>query len=179
MSGSTYPMAAHIIHLEQGKPYVKSISTFVDSEAHGHTFILFLEILTRFLARLLTRFLARFLARNTVYSTTGAEKYSVQYYSDGKIYRAVLFQTKKLINFVYPLCELLSYWGSYVLLCFATFCYVLLCFDLFCYVLLCLCYVFVMFCYAFRMFCYVLLRFSSLQPSRKVPNKQPRRTSWR
>ena len=81
-----------------------------NSEAHGHTFILFFEILTRFLARFLTRFLARFLTRflprvltrflarvltiNTVYSTTGTEKYSVQCYSDGKVYYTVLYLKK-------------------------------------------------------------------------------------
>ena len=31
---------------------------------------------------------------NTMYSTTGTEKYSVQYYSDGKTYYAVLFLKK-------------------------------------------------------------------------------------
>ena len=81
------------------------------------TFLLFGKILnrflTRFLARFLTRFLARFLTRvftrflarfltiNTVYSTTGAEKYSVQYYSDGKIYYTVLF-LKESLNFFLP-----------------------------------------------------------------------------
>ena len=75
------------------------------------TFLLFGDFLTRlltiFLARFLTRFLARFLTRflarvltrfqgreetiDTVYSTTWTEKYSVQYYSDGKIYYTVLF----------------------------------------------------------------------------------------
>ena len=58
-------------------------------------------ILLYFLKKKLTRFLARFLTINTVYSTTGAQKYSVQYYSDGKIYYAVLFLNKSL-NFFLP-----------------------------------------------------------------------------
>ena len=72
-----------------------------------------IRFLTRFLVRFLTSFLARFWTRfwargwgrenpiNTVYSTTGTQKYSVQYYSDGKIYYTVLF-LKKSLNFFLP-----------------------------------------------------------------------------
>ena len=64
----------------------------------GKILITFLtRILARFLTGFLARFWTRFLARvwgrenpiNTVYNTTGTEKYSVQYYSDGKIYYIV------------------------------------------------------------------------------------------
>ena len=51
----------------------------------------------------LTRFLARFFGEgkktiNTVYSTTRTEKYSVRYYSDGKIYYTVLFLKKVIVS---------------------------------------------------------------------------------
>ena len=63
------------------------------------------RFLTRFLARFLTRVLARVLTRfggreqtiNTVYSATGTEKYSIQYYSGGKIYYTVLFLKKSMV----------------------------------------------------------------------------------
>ena len=43
------------------------------------------RFLTMFLTRFLARFLARVLTRNTVYSSTGTEKYSVQFFQDIKI----------------------------------------------------------------------------------------------
>ena len=57
-------------------------------------------LLTRFLAKILTRFLARFLTRvfgsqNTVYRSTGAEKYSFTVLLGQKIHE----QSKKSIFF--------------------------------------------------------------------------------
>ena len=57
------------------------------------------SFLTKFLTRFLTRFLTMFLTRvlgseNTVYSSTGTEKYSVQLYWDRK-YSAQFFWDSK------------------------------------------------------------------------------------
>ena len=68
------------------------------------------RFLARFLARFFARFWTRFLARvwgrekliNAMYSTTGTENYSVQYYSHGKIYYIVSFKKRVFTVFWYP-----------------------------------------------------------------------------
>ena len=52
-----------------------------------------------FVARVLTRVWGRGETINTVYSTAGTKKGSVQDYSDGKTYYTVLFLKKKFLLF--------------------------------------------------------------------------------
>ena len=72
--------------------FFENIDQFVDQ--------IFGQVFDQILARFLTRFLARVLTINTVYSTTGTEKYSVQYYSDGKIYYTLFFLLKSIYFFL-------------------------------------------------------------------------------
>ncbi len=59
---------------------------------------IFGQVFTRFLARVLTKFFGMEKTINTVYSTPGTEKYSVQYVSDGETFYIVLFQEQVLKN---------------------------------------------------------------------------------